>query len=291
MYPTSTIANVIVILLGAALGLLDARRLARRDPSASPEEILKLGYVWKKAPHLLLMVLGLALFGLFFLGVNWKISVRWSLPAWWQLRGQGSLWAAILGVTAMLGSLTVTLAFRGGHPKRRRILVALPLVTGALFFLVWNMNAPIAPRLYEKMGPKNVVILQSSGVSCVAASAANIVRRYGIEMTEREMAHALGTTRMGTTMAQLIYGLEPMGFECTTVERPDGAPMDLQPPAVLLVDHPRTPREGHAAAYMGTDGDKFEVWDPTLGKVFLSQDELNDIWHGHAVECRRTKSP
>ncbi|MCZ6689914.1 MAG: cysteine peptidase family C39 domain-containing protein [Planctomycetota bacterium] len=286
MYPVSITGNVVAMIIGIVAGIVESARLVRRDPSASPEDLLKVGRVFKRAPFLLAPVALVAAYAIFYVAVSWEISTRWSMPLWFQLRGQQILWAALLGVVTFLASLSASASFKVGDPRRWKLVFAFSLLVGSIYFLIHNLNAPIAPRLVELVD-EDGVILQTSGVSCVAASAANIVRLYGIERTEKAMADYLGTTRMGTTMAQLIYGLDRMGFECRPVERPDGAPLELRAPAVLLVDHPRTPREGHAVAYVGKKEGLFEILDPTLGRIRLTQEQVSVIWHGHAVECRK----
>ncbi|MCZ6601878.1 MAG: cysteine peptidase family C39 domain-containing protein [Planctomycetota bacterium] len=286
MYPVSFTGNAVAMIIGIFIGITESARLVRRDPAAAPEDLLKVGRVFRKAPYLLVPIALVMAYSIFCLASSWDISTRWILPLWFQLRGQPILWAALLGVVTFLASLSAAASFRAGDPRRWKLVFAFSLLVGSMYFLIYNLNAPIAPRLVELVD-EDGVILQTSGVSCVAASAANIVRLYGIERTEKAMAEILGTTRMGTTMAQFIYGLEGMGFECRTVERPDGEPMELEAPAVLLVDHPRTPREGHAVAYMGKREGLFEILDPTLGRIRLTQKQVSAIWHGHAVECRK----
>lgn len=278
MYPVSDLANIIGVIVAVGLGLLEVRRLVRKDPA------LTLETVHRRAPYMFVLVFVAVVLVGFYFAMAWKQSLVWSLPMWFQLRGTGVIWVTILALMAFLATVSVVVAYRSAHPRRRTVFFASPFLLAAIYFIQWSFNAPIAHRLESAVTPDGVV-LQTSGVSCGVATVVNIAGRFGIERTEKEMAHFLGATRMGTSTAQMIYGLERLGFTCRRVAAPDGAPVELRAPAILLVDHPDVGREKHAVAYMGTDGETFEVWDPLVGRTFLTQEEMNEIWHGHAVEC------
>lgn len=282
MYPTSDIANVIGIVVAAGLALLEYRRLVRKDPA------LGLDDVHRRAPYLLLLVVLAVGLVVFYFAMSWKISLIWGMPIWFQLRATAVIWVTILALMAFLATMSIAAAFGGAHPRRWTVLVASPFLLGAIFYTQWSFNAPIAPRLKAAVTVDGV-ILQTTGVSCGVATVANIAGRFGIETTEKEMAPILGATRMGTSTAQMIYGLEKIGLAGRRVSAPDGAPVRLEAPAILFIDHPALGRERHAAAYMGTDGEKFEVWDPLVGRIFYTQQEMGEIWHGHAVEVSRPK--
>jgi ABC-type bacteriocin/lantibiotic exporter with double-glycine peptidase domain len=56
------------------------------------------------------------------------------------------------------------------------------------------------------------VVPQTSGQSCGAAAGANVARWFGLRRSERDMASLFGTS-VGTSAAQVIYGLRELGIE------------------------------------------------------------------------------
>ena len=128
--------------------------------------------------------------------------------------------------------------------------------------------------------------MQTSDVSCAAASAANIGRLFGMEKTEREMAEILGTTWAGTTAAQIIYRMQRIGFDCRMVEIPDRDPEKVSTPAMFFVGHPMAGPESHVVAYMGFYENRAEIWDPLQGKISMTKNDLSRIWEGRGIEIR-----
>ena len=159
------------------------------------------------------------------------------------------------------------------------------LLVAAVQVAQWLYTRPVAPLLKHKQTSYGV-ILQSSGVSCAAASAANIARRHGRPATEKQMAAALGTTTLaGTSASQVIYGMRAVGFACRRVKVAGADPSRLKLPAMLFVDHPLVGPEGHAVALMALDQGQAEVWDPLWGRRLFSPAQLRHSWHGMAIEC------
>jgi len=100
------------------------------------------------------------------------------------------------------------------------------------------------------------------------------------------MAELFGTT-IGTSAAQVVYGMQELGFTCSMREIGSADVKQLTQPAMLFVDHRATGPESHAVVYVGVSNHKIEIWDPLLGKDFFTAQELATIWHGHAIEFSR----
>ena len=144
---------------------------------------------------------------------------------------------------------------------------------------------PLAPSLFDKQTADGI-ILQSSPSSCVAASAANILKIYGMDTSEKELAALFGTTLMtGTTAAQLVYGMRRIGFEAVMKYIENADISAIEAPAVLFVAYGST--ENHAVALLKYSENDIEVADPLSGRKHLSQEQLGKIWHGRALELRK----
>lgn len=269
--------------LGAgALGALEWRRLARRHPDLVLENALT------RARHLIAVApITLSLLGIQVLVIT-RPDVAWSMPVWVELHLADLVLGAVIACISFLFGLAAHGAFATRHRQRAAALVSAVMVIGIVLGIEWDFTAPIAADLHERTSGE--VVLQSSGASCAAASAANLARRYGITRTEPQMAALLGTTRFGTSPAQLVHGLAQLGLSCRKTRRPDADPAALRAPAVLFLP-PSGENAGHAVLFAGMEGNGVVIIDPLMGNVVSSRAELAARWKGHAVECEaRTSS-
>jgi Peptidase C39 family len=277
MKPFPIPVDIVVAVIAAGLGFWYGRRLLARgmrfDATANAKQfplIAGLGLVFVFGNTIVLWVLQHPAF-------SWYLP----LPVDYYCVPIG--WAADAALAAFLFMAVATLA-----GSRRRVtavvLVAAGLVVVASGEHILRHNPYFTP---VELGPPNItadgVILQTTASTCGAASCANIARHYGIESSEREMVELLGTTEHGTTDAQMVYGMRSLGFQCVKRRVPDADFAQLRGPAILLVPFGTDPL-GHAVAYMGTDGDKAEIWNPQGGKRLVTREQLRGTWQGHAIE-------
>ncbi len=271
-------ANLFLLTAAVTAGAVSARRFVSRHPDA---EVATL-HTRTHRFHMLTGILAAALAVVMTLYV--RPTLTWHLPLWLEYRVGTILWGLIAGIIVYVFAFAGTLMWRTGHPETRSLLVAAGLLVVALEVGHWRYTRPAAPYLTHKTALSGA-ILQTSDVSCCAAAAANILRGYGMAVTEREMAERFGTGRhTGTGVAQVVYGLRGMGIprQKVTADRISA----VQPPAILFVDHERVGPESHAVAYIRRDGTGFWVIDPLTGPERMSAARLSSIWHGKAVEVR-----
>jgi hypothetical protein len=274
--------NIILLILFVFTGFMESRRLFRRDPDLDMKTALK------RAPYLYVLI-PVSIILLVVANIN-RPHLIWNLPLWLQYHYTALNWGAILAIFSFIFSLASAIAFRTGHRERWKLVIAGVLLIGVVQAMQWSYTRPIAPLLKDVFGSSGLVF-QSYNSSCAAASGASIARTFGLEKTEKEMAELFGTTMGGTSGAQVIYGMRKIGFACNKVEILDCDPQKLQAPAMIFIDNQFTGPESHAAAYLGLDTGKAEIWDPLEGKRLLRKNELRKIWHGRGIEIRRDKRP
>jgi hypothetical protein len=134
-------------------------------------------------------------------------TVIWQIRrVWWSCLGDmpGTGWVAIVG-----GILGVAYGrMNGGSLQSVRWLAAAPL-------LGWLFLAPQPSEIVEmnRFAPprwKDDVCLQSTGFTCTPAAAATLLKVYGINTTESDMANRCSTSRSGTHVLGLARGLASM---------------------------------------------------------------------------------
>lgn len=240
--------------------------------------------VLKRAPYLYVLI-PLSIILLVIANLN-RPRLIWNLPLWLQYYYAALTWGGIIAIFTFVFSLASAVAMRTQHRKRWKIVIAGILLIFVIQLVQWNYTRPIAPRLKDIVATSGTV-MQTSNASCAAASGASIVRTFGMQKTEKQMAELFGTTVGGTSGAQVIYGMRKIGFSCNKVQVSESNPEKLTAPAMLFVDNQFTGPESHAVAYMGFNKDKAEIFDPLEGRRLLSKNELAKIWHGRGIEFRR----
>ncbi len=275
--------NVLLVFGLAGLGALEARRLARKRDG------LDLDNVTRRAPYLYAVAGEVVLFLGALFSLQYFPRLWWKLPLLLEYVFTCLTWGSVLALFSFLAGLSAAVAFHSGHRERHKLVLAGVLLVAVVQVAQWLYTRPVAPELTHKITSAGI-ILQSSPVSCAAASAANMARRLGVQATERQMAEALGTTALGGTSAsQVVYGMADLGFSCRRAKVAPGKVATLKLPAMIFVDHPMTGPESHAAALMAAGAKRVEVWDPLWGKRLWSHEELGQRWHGFAIECSYPK--
>ena len=151
---------------------------------------------------------------------------------------------------------------------------------GALFILIL---IPFVKPLLDPLDLSQLkdrcdggVCMQSTFSTCGPASAATLLRSFGDDASERELARESFTSRGGTEIWYLSRALRRRGIGTRVViESPVNA--TLPSPAiagVLLPGH-----AGHFIALVANDGARITFVDPMKGKAILSVDELKRQYH------------
>ncbi len=274
--------NILLIIGFIFVGLMECRRLFRKDPNLNVKTALS------KAPYLYVLIPA-SIILLVTANLN-RPQLLWNVPLWLQYHYTALTWGGILAIFAFVFSLASAVAIRTRHRERWKIVVAATLLILVVEVIQWNYTRPIAPGLKD-MVTSTGIVMQTSNASCAAASGASIARTFGMQKTEKQMAELFGTTVAGTSGAQVIYGMRKIGLSSKKVEVSDSNPERLKSPAMIFIDNQFTGPESHAVAYMGFNKDKAEIWDPLEGRRFLTKKQLAKMWHGRGIEFRLNKRP
>lgn len=274
----SILIDAVIVLVFSFAGAVEGRRLLRRHPALTVET------VHKAAPYLYLMLAFTAV--VFVAAISVDQAMMWHWPLWLQYHFLTLVWGSLLAVFSFVFTLAVYLSFRTLHAERWKLAGAALLAVVVVPIAQHNFSSPIYAGLSRLVDPEGVV-LQTSGTSCAAASAANILGVFGIERTEREMARMFQTSKGGTSTAHIVRGMAELGLHCERRHVPVDDIAELAAPAMLFIDHPRAGKEGHAVAYMGIREGQAEIWDPMEGRRWFAVGDLHRFWHGRALSVRR----
>ncbi len=119
------------------------------------------------------------------------------------------------------------------------------------------------------------VCLQSTFSTCGPASAVTLLRSFGDEVSERELARESFTSRGGTEIWYLARALRRRGIATNVAIRMPGD-STIPSPAIAGVILPG--HAGHFIAVLTSDGTQVTIADPLKGKLVLSKKELSNYY-------------
>lgn len=185
-------------------------------------------------------------------------------------------------------------------PFARRAVLGLLLVSVSLFPVIRMVTGktPRSRNVWEED-----VCRQTNPATCSAASAATLLRHYGITSTEGEMIDLCYTRKDGTSVGGLAHGLDAKAQASgKTVKVASLKLEDLKEasrlPAILVVSlrrevaerEPRYEKQwgwsvgfSHAVVLFGftPEGNPI-IGDPSVGKEIWNIEGLKELWTGTA---------
>jgi hypothetical protein len=120
------------------------------------------------------------------------------------------------------------------------------------------------------------VCLQSSPSTCGPASAATILRQYGFDVAERELAVEALTSRGGTENWYLARAIRRRGLLADFVIQPRN---HISPPPSSIAGVLLPSGEGHLIAVMSETATDIAIADPLIGKLVIPKAELERRYH------------
>ena len=136
--------------------------------------------------------------------------------------------------------------------------------------------APIRRPLHDEWSQQ--VCLQSSSSTCGPASAATLLRRFGISVSERELARECFSYRGGTENWYVARALRQHGVEARyLITSPEPAVLPFPSMAGVQMGGSRT--GGHFITVLGHEGDRTIIGDPLAGKLVLTPQQLRSRYY------------
>ncbi|MGE0486002.1 MAG: cysteine peptidase family C39 domain-containing protein [Gammaproteobacteria bacterium] len=194
--------------------------------------------------------------------------------------------AEVLLANAFLLSGSLAAAYRdSGFRVVLQVLLMPLMVYYVLFPAGWlAVHGDEIRRLHRRV--VDGVTIQSFHAGCVPASLATVLRSYGLEYHEGELALALRTTPLGTDFSRIPRVVREFGVArglTASFVRTDVAGLaELEHPALLFV---YAGRIKHATAFLGMAGDDVVLGEPLRGRERIPRGEFVERtrWRGLAA--------
>lgn len=271
---------VVTLLLGSALfvwGMRAGKALVRSGVTAND--------LFKGRNSIALLFLGFY-FGLLLLALN--LPQMPVLPIEWRFHGMRVTWTLLRVMLMGVCGIGFTVSWLTARSQVIAVILIGLLGLGGFTSAESYFLEPIYADLIDNLQP-NGVFRQTSSSSCAPAALATVLRRWGIEATESSVARLAGTSRLGTSMPQLIVAARALGLNAIEL-RPTWEQMQqINRPGVLAVwlfDGPR--KLPHAVALLGMNDSVAAIGDPARGRIFyLDRATFAYVWREEYVPIFR----
>ena len=189
-----------------------------------------------------------------------------------------------------------------GGPIRKGFSSGLLLITG--FGAAYVPILTPAPPTRDWW--QGTLCRQTTDSTCSAASAATLLKHYGIDTTEKEMANLCRTTTRGTVPAGVFRGLKLQTADTDLRVRVEKLTLDelrnTTFPALISVGLPRvhdldpryeskwgwTPGVLHSVVLFGfPDETSVDIGDPSVGRERWDVTGIQDLWTGQVIRLER----
>ena len=169
-----------------------------------------------------------------------------------------------------------------------RMLLILPLFAALVMAVIPHIKPLFVPLSDDEFKDKwqGNACLQSTASTCGPASVATILRQFGINTTEREIARAAFSYEGGTEAWYLARYVRSRGLSAHFVFGPTFSPEAGQPALVGV----RMGRAGHFIAVLNVHDDQVRVADPLGGETRMSLTEFRHLYEftGFHMVIQRT---
>lgn len=206
-------------------------------------------------------------------------------PLEWRFHGMQITWGLMHVALAGICGMAITISW---HTARSQVItVALLGLIGIATFSGFEsfLLSPIHPQLHNDLQP-NGVFRQTSNSSCAPAAMATVLHQWEIPATESSVAELAGTSRMGTSMPQLIVAAQALNLDGLELRPTWELMQTINRPGILavwLIDEGGK-RLPHAVALLGLSEDTAIIADPAEGEIFeFSRERLSQIWRHQYV--------
>lgn len=266
----------ISLILGSVLffyGMRLGKSLLRLGVSAND--------LFKGKPLLLLPFLGVYI-GLIVLALNIPQMPIFPIP--WRVVGLRVTWTIMR--ILLMGTCGVAWMVAWKTARKQAIAVVLIGILGfGTFTTAENyFLAPIHAELHDNLRP-NGIYKQTSNSSCAPAALATLLRYWNLDIPESEVARLAGTSRLGTTMPQLIVAARELGLDGLELFPTWEQVQQVNRPGILgvwLFDGGR--KLPHAVTLVAMDRETATIADPARGRFYtLDRAEFAQIWRQQYV--------
>jgi predicted double-glycine peptidase len=210
------------------------------------------------------------------------------LPLEWRFYGMKITWTIMRVLLIGICGVTFIVSWQTARLQVVAVVILGLLGLGGFAAAETYFLTPIHPILENNLQP-NGVFQQTSTSSCAPAALATILRHWGVDATESSVARLAGTSRLGTSMPQLIVAAKALGMDGLELSPTWEQMHQINRPGILAtwLFNGRG-RAAHAVALLSLDRDGGAIADPAFGRIYhVKRTLFNRIWRHQYVPIFR----
>ena len=212
-----------------------------------------------------------------------------ALPIEWRFYGMQVTWILLRVMLAGVCGIGFTVSWETARSQVAAVILIGLLGLGGFTGAESYFLAPIYPELVDNLRP-NGVFRQTSNSSCAPAALATVLKRWGMDATESSVARLARTSRLGTSMPQLIVAARALGMDGIELTPSWEQMQQINRPGVLAVwlfDGGR--KLPHAVALLAMNDNVAIIGDPSRGRIFnLNKASFAGIWREQYIPIFRS---
>jgi predicted double-glycine peptidase len=272
---------VVTLLLGSVIfvwGMRTGKALVRSGVTAND--------LFKGRNSIALLFLGFY-FGLLLLALN--LPQMPVLPLEWRFHGMRVTWTLLRVMLMGVCGIGFSISWLTARSQVIAVILIGLLGLGGFTSAESYFLAPIYADLIDNLRP-NGVFRQTSDSSCAPAALATVLKRWGMDATESSVARLAGTSRLGTSMPQLIVAARALGVNAIEL-RPTWEQMQqINRPGVLSISLATGAiKRPHAVALLAINDSVAAIGDPARGRIFyFDRATLARFWLNEYVPIFRS---
>lgn len=225
-------------------------------------------------------------FGLLVLALylpQWQI-----LPLEWRVSGMRITWTIMRVMLLGFCGVAVVVSWKTARIQIVAVVLLGFLGIGCFTAAESYFLTPIYPTLKDHLLP-NGIFKQTSNSSCAPAALATILRRWHVNATESSVARSAGTSRLGTSMPQLIVAAQSYGLDGIELSPTWKQMRQINRPGVLATWlYSEDGRDPHAVSLLEMTEESVTIADPAFGKLYqLDSVQFEKIWRHQYVPIFR----
>ena len=252
------------------------------NPNAIPTFVIALALYWlgmglaspvkSNVGRVTLLVFGILLAIPSALFVSYYLHVFDKATWFYQFRAFPCSELSSSGVGLIAGLVQATF-----QPKTWAEKLFVPLVMGALLFIPF-VKAALDPVDYSQLQVRceTEVCLQSTPSTCGPTSAATLLKLFGQNSSEQELAREDFTYRGGTEIWYVARSFRKRGLTADFVIQP---PDRIGPPAPAIAGVVLPGGAGHFVAILSGNDVEVRIGDPLKGELVIPRANLHNVYH------------
>jgi predicted double-glycine peptidase len=207
------------------------------------------------------------------------------LPVEWRVYGMRVTWTLMRVMLLGFCGLAYVITWNTARGQVFAVVLLGVIGLGGFTTAEAYFLAPVYASLNDNLMPTGIY-RQTSNSSCAPSALANVLRLWGIEeATESSVARLAGTSRLGTSMPQLVVAAQGFGMDAIELFPTWEQMRQINRPGVLASWlYSDVGKNAHAIALLQMSEDTAVIADSAFGEIFaVSRQQFEQIWRQEYV--------